>query len=86
MRSEDVFQIGDLVSRDGTDVQRVTRVDDDGHCITVVCVRAPLTGWCKVGDMEDNLTRRYSFAGDVIDGDATVISGRIAPPVNNQRK
>lgn len=61
------FQVGDLVTRDGTDVQRVVAVDgfDD---ITVICVKAPASGWCRVGDAETNLAGRYLFAGGLIDG------------------
>lgn len=61
------FAIGDIVSRDGTDRQRVIYIDDEGYAMTVVCTKAPESGWCKVGDEEYNLCRRYDFAGDVID-------------------
>ncbi len=56
------FKIGDLVTRDGSDVHRVTRADDGYGSITVVCVKAPKTGWIKVGETEDNLSGRYQFA------------------------
>lgn len=57
------FQVGDLVTRDGTDVQRVIKVfGADGYPperMVVVCVKAPSGGWCMVGDEEDNLCGRY---------------------------
>lgn len=72
------FKVGDLVSRDGTDVQRITEINEAGDLITVVCVEEPLgfleedgtrgEPWCKVGETETNLARRYQYAGDVIDG------------------
>lgn len=77
---EEIFQVGDLVSRDGTDVQRVTKADDGYGCIIVVCVKAPVGGWCKVGDEEHNISRRYSFAGDVIESEAVRIAGALPAP------
>lgn len=80
-----VFQVGDLVTRMGADVQRVTKADDGYGCITVVCVKAPpgwvdedgkpQEPWCKVGDVEHNLSRRYSYAGGVVDVMPTRIAG-----------
>lgn len=54
-----IFDVGDLVTRDGTDVHRVIRADDGYGAIRVLCVKAPVSGWCKVGDIEDNLSGRY---------------------------
>lgn len=72
------FKVGDLVSRDGTDVQRVTEINEAGDLITVVCIEEPPgfleddgtrgEPWCKVGETETNLARRYQYAGDLIDG------------------
>lgn len=64
--------MGDLVTRDGTDIHRV--VDHNGSDgyppdgITVVCVKAQASGWCKVGDEEFNTCRRYEWVDDVIEG------------------
>jgi hypothetical protein len=80
---EPIFQVGDLVSRDGTDVHRVTVADDGYGCITVVCEKAPFGNWCKVGDEERNLSRRYAYAGDLIDGEAIRVAGKIAPPTRS---
>lgn len=60
------FGVGDLVTRDGTDVQRCIDLQGDGADVGVfVCVVAPKPwadgepAWCAVGDTETNLTRRY---------------------------
>lgn len=65
--TEHQFRVGDLVTRDGTDIHRVTEIDNDYFCLTVECIKAPLGGWCKVGEIERNLSRRYDFAGEIID-------------------
>lgn len=54
------FAEGDYVTRDGTDVQLVKDMDDDGDTATFVCVVAPKDGWCQVGEEEFNLCRRYN--------------------------
>lgn len=61
------FEVGDLVSRDGSDIHRVLYVQEDRNCMEVVCVRAPTSGWCKVGDTEFNMCRRYEYAGEIIE-------------------
>ncbi len=57
------YQVGDLVTRDGTDIHRVVDHNgSDGHApdgFTVVCVKAPATGWTEVGETEFNVCRRY---------------------------
>lgn len=73
MPARSVFEVGDIVTRDGTDEQEVTRADDGGGCITVVCRKAPEDEWCKVGEEEDNLTRRYTLVrrrGEIAEGGA----------------
>jgi hypothetical protein len=66
------FQVGDIVTRDGTDRQRVLEIDDD--LITVECIREPVTyepgdaPWCLLGERETNVTRRYSWPEDATDG------------------
>lgn len=63
--SEPNFKVGDLVSRDGSDVQRIIKTnatpDSAPDLITVICIVAPRTGWCDVGDVEDNLASRYNY-------------------------
>lgn len=66
------YEVGDLVTRDGTDVHRV--VDHNGSAghppdgFTVVCVKAPSQPWCAVGDEEFNTCRRYSPVGEEDEG------------------
>ena len=54
------FAEGDYVTRDGSDVQFVKDMDEDGYCATFVCVVAPASGWCAVCEDEFNLCSRYS--------------------------
>lgn len=54
------FAVGDYVTRDGSDVQFVRELNEDGSCGFFVCVVAPSSGWCAVGEEEFNLCRRYS--------------------------
>lgn len=55
------FRTGDIVTRGGDDRQLVLRVTEDGFAMDVRCIEAPASGWCKVGDEEYNLCRRYEF-------------------------
>lgn len=59
MGGEQKYGIGDLVTRDGSDVHRVIEEDDGYGCIRVECVVAPKSGWIKVGETELNLAGRY---------------------------
>ena len=52
---------GDIVTRDGTDLQLVTSLDKAGHCGNFLCIQVPKDGWCELGETEFNLTRRYRF-------------------------
>ncbi|MGF6347942.1 hypothetical protein [Variovorax sp. W2I14] len=54
------FAEGDYVTRDGTDVHRCTNLCDAGDSADFVCVVAPQSGWTTAGEVESNLTRRYS--------------------------
>lgn len=72
----DQFKVGDLVTRDGSDVQRVLDKNADDQ-ILVECLVAPRgfyeddgtisEPWCKVGEQEWNLARRYTHATMLID-------------------
>ena len=55
------YEVGDIVSRVGSDEQRITKIDYSGMSISVVCIKRPHDGFCEVGDEEDNVIRRYSF-------------------------
>jgi hypothetical protein len=80
-----LFCVGDIVTRDGSDRQRVIETDAVGDeapvTITVECIRESAIDelspepWIRLGETEFNLARRYSYADDAIDGEATVISG-----------
>lgn len=78
------FQVGDIVTRDGTDRHRViaTNQDDPRYAadlIDVECLVEPLgfleedgvtrgAPWCRVGDVEGNLARRYTYADEPLSG------------------
>lgn len=64
--TEHQFKVGDLVTRDGTDVQRVIEEGQGYGEIIVECVRAPESGWCKIGEQEINLAGRYRRLTDRI--------------------
>lgn len=83
-----VFRVGDIVTRDGTDRQRVIETDAEGDhapfTITVECIKEPVVEYCdgtfgepwiRIGEREFNLARRYNYADDAIDGEATAITG-----------
>ena len=62
------YEIGDIVSRDGSDEQLVLDIDYDYMTIKVKCIKEPSVlsfadgsgkPWCNVGNVEDNLIRRY---------------------------
>ncbi|NKJ77741.1 hypothetical protein [Rhizobium leguminosarum] len=74
------FQVGDIVTRDGTDRQRIVEIGEHSDIMLVECIKAPLgyrnedgsrdKPWCQVGEQEWNLPRRYSYPDDLeIEGD-----------------
>lgn len=83
------FKVGDLVSRDGTDVQRVLDTNDYDQ-ILVECIVEPLgmiqddgsrgDPWCRVGEQEWNLARRYVHTRDLIIEGTLTPSNRLNPP------
>lgn len=63
---EHPFIVGDIVTRMGADEQEVIAVNWAGDMIDVRCIKAPEpwedgVTWCKVGDVESNLARRYEL-------------------------
>lgn len=56
---ESLWKAGDIVTRDGTDEHRIISIDSD--LIEVICIKAPSCPWTIVGEIEMNLTRRYSW-------------------------
>lgn len=60
-----MFRVGDIVTRDGSDLQRIDAINDARDLIDVTCIRAPRSGWCVVGETESNIARRYSYPPDL---------------------
>lgn len=61
---EHPFAVGDVVTHNlGGGVFRVVAINWAGDSIDVECLQAPQCefAWCKVGDRESNLSRRYSL-------------------------
>lgn len=55
-----LFKVGDIVSRDGSDRQKVIEVNEfPPDMIHVECIREPREPWCEVGDREWNMANRY---------------------------
>jgi len=55
------WQVGDIVTRDGSDEQRIDAISECRDLIIVTCIKAPDTPWCAIGETEENATRRYNF-------------------------
>ncbi len=63
------WEVGDIVTRDGSDEQEILELfgGDPPDTLTVRCVKEPPPGegatepWCRLGDEETNLVRRYHF-------------------------
>lgn len=67
------FRVGDVVSRDGSDRQRILKINEAGDLIEVECIREPATGeghppWCRLGEVESNVAWRYHYPEEIIDG------------------
>lgn len=64
--ADDRYGVGDYVTRNGTDIQRVISLDGpDADTGEFLCVKEPAIyeacdePWAKIGTVEFNLTRRY---------------------------
>ncbi len=79
--SGEEFFVGDIVSRDGSDLHRVIEIVTE-DLIVVECIREPEgwlnddgtrdEPWCRLGEIERNLTRRYHHPDELkIDGTAS---------------
>lgn len=66
-----MLQVGDRVTRDGTDIHVVVSLLPDAHSGEFRCELAPASGWCKVGDVEFNLASRYRSLTVSADGSMT---------------
>lgn len=59
------FVVGDIVTRDGVDEHLILDTFEEGEkdyapdLILVRCIKAPPGFWCRVGEEETNLARRY---------------------------
>lgn len=69
------FEVGDIVSRDRSDLQRV--VESSCDLITVVCIKEPAEGWVKLGEREDNLSRRYNLVLRRADAGSSALSATV---------
>lgn len=64
---EELWKAGDIVTRDGNDEHEILEINEPRDLISVVCVKEPPIyegsdePWTKLGETEDNLTRRYDF-------------------------
>jgi hypothetical protein len=57
---DDRYGVGSFVTREGTDVHKVVSLDGPQAIAGYfLCVKAPASGWCKIGETEFNMTRRY---------------------------
>jgi len=55
------YRVGDFVTRGGDDLHEVLYLSEDGHSGDFKCVEEPENGWTKLGEVESNLARRYTF-------------------------
>lgn len=55
------IEIGNVVTRDGTDRHVVVAIDYDWGTLVVECITAPKTKWIKKGERESNLISRYKL-------------------------
>lgn len=60
----ELFKVDDVVTRDGTDRQRIISINDARDLIDVECIRPSDFGWCKIGDSEFNVPWRYTYPDD----------------------
>ena len=55
------FNVGDIVSRIGTDEQKIVGINHAGDLIDIKCIKAPHNNFCKIGDVESNVPWRYTL-------------------------
>ena len=53
------FEVGDIVTRDGTDEHEIIEINHDQAWLIVECIKEPKTKWIKKGERESNLIKRY---------------------------
>ena len=61
-----MFRVGDVVTRDGTDLQRISEISSP-DLMLFVCIREPAGDppWCRVGEDEWNVPWRYSYPDEL---------------------
>jgi hypothetical protein len=64
----DRFEVGDIVTRGDGDRHRIVSITEDRFSMDVECIKAPHDSmpWCKVGEVESNLCRRYVYPHDLL--------------------
>lgn len=60
------YEVGDVVTRDGTDEHVIEDIEYDFMTITVRCTKEPWheecnEPWTRIGEVEPNIIRRYSL-------------------------
>ncbi len=60
------IEVGDIVTRDGTDEKIILEIDEDYFMLTVKCIKEPKIfygdeAWIKIDETESNLVRRYKL-------------------------
>lgn len=64
------------MTRSGVDRQKILEINEAGDLLHVECIREPLgflnddgfrdAPWCRIGDREWNMARRYSYPDDLL--------------------
>lgn len=55
------WQVGDIVTRDGSDLQQILEMNEPKDLMNFCCIKEPSSGWAKIGDCEWNVPWRYDF-------------------------
>lgn len=58
---EHIYEVGNIVSRNGSDEHIILEIDYRWMTLKVKCIKSPPDNYCQVGEEEDNLIRRYEF-------------------------
>lgn len=71
--SMELWKVGDIVTRDGTDEHMIVEMcgSYQSDCMVVRCTKEPSRPWAKVGEEEENLLRRYSWVRSGVPNEAS---------------
>lgn len=58
---EHVYEVGDIVSRIDRDEHIITAINKSYDLLSIKCIKSYEGCYCRVGETEDNVTRRYSL-------------------------